>query len=256
MSFKGLDRISLLTLDGRKIIPIVFGAYQAARMNRIRGQADLVHRDGTFYLYATIDLPEPPVIDADEFLGVDLGIVNLATDSDGTTYSGAQVIGLRKRHERLRAKLQRKGTKGAKRLLKKRRRKESRFQSWVNHNISKQVVAKAKGTARGIALENLKGIRSRCTVKKAQRRTHHSWAFHQLRRFIEYKARVAGIPVVLVDPHNTSRTCPNCLHIDKDNRKSQSLFSCVQCSFSGNADYIAAENIRRAASKPATLLAA
>jgi len=131
--------------------------------------------------------------------------------------------------------------------LKKRRRKESRFARDVNHRISKKLVAKAKDTGCGIALEDLKGIRKRITVRRPQRRIQHSWAFSQLRLFVEYKAKLAGVRVVLVDPRNTSQTCPVCGCVDKANRPSQSLFSCVSCAFSGHADRIAAENIRRAA---------
>jgi IS605 OrfB family transposase len=88
---------------------------------------------------------------------------------------------LRKRHFKLRQRLQKKGTKSAKRLLKKRRQKEARFARDVNHWIAKELVKRAQGTGRGIALEDLKGIRERVTVRKSQRRQHHSWAFNQLR---------------------------------------------------------------------------
>ena len=77
------------------------------------------------------------------------------------------------------------------------------------------------------------------------------WSFDQLRTFIEYKAKQAGVPVVAVDPRNTSRTCPCCGHIDKAGalwaRKTQDKFLCVDCGFSGLADYIAAINIGRRA---------
>jgi IS605 OrfB family transposase len=187
-----------------------------------------------------------PVANAD-WLGVDLGLVNLAVDSDGTVYSGAQVRALRRRHARLRTKLQAKGTRGAKRRLRARRRKESRFATHVNHTLSKRLVAQAQGTQRGIALEDLTGIRARITARKAQRRDLHSWAFYQLRQFVSYKAIRAGVRLVLVDPRNTSRTCPACGYCSKDNRKSQSKFLCVNCGLAGLADHIAAENIRRAA---------
>ncbi|CAB1129488.1 protein of unknown function [Candidatus Hydrogenisulfobacillus filiaventi] len=173
--------------------------------------------------------------------------VNIATDSDGETYSGGHLNGLRKRHAKLRQRLQQKGTKSAKRLLKKRRRKEHRFATDVNHRIAKRLVAKAKDTGRGIALEDLTGIRDRITVKKAQRRRQHSWAFYQLRTFVSYKAKLAGVPVALVDPRNTSRTCPLCGLIDKRNRPDQAHFRCIGCGFAGPADTIAAGNIARRA---------
>lgn len=244
LSWKGLDRVSILTLQGRILVPIVFGEYQAARLKRIRGQADLIYRDGTFYLAVIVDVPEPPQGTPKEFLGVDLGICNIAADSDGELFSGGHLNGLRHRYARIRQRLQKKGTQSAKRLLKKRRHRESRFVANVNHRIAKMLVAKAKDTGRGIAIEDLKGIRDRITVSKAQHRTQHSWAFHQLRSFIEYKARLAGVPVVLVNPRNTSRTCPHCGCIDKRNRPGRDHFRCVTCGFAGPADTIAAVNIR------------
>lgn len=247
LSWKGLDKVSILTLAGRQIIPTRIGGYQEARIDRKIRQSDLVLRDGVFYLAVVVDAPEPTPDDPTGYLGVDLGIVNIAADSDGNIYSGNQVNGLRKRQSKLRAKLQAKGTKAAKRLLVKRSRKEKRFAANINHTISKRVVAKAKDTGRGIALEDLGGIRDRITVRHSQRRQHHSWAFRQLRTFIEYKAKLAGVVVKLVDPRNTSRTCPICGCIDKRNRPSQSVFSCVSCGFSSTADTVAATNISRRA---------
>ena len=66
MSFKGLTQVSLMCLDGRELIPMRYGAYQAARLDRAKGQADLILRDGRFYLYVTVDLPTAPPIDAQE----------------------------------------------------------------------------------------------------------------------------------------------------------------------------------------------
>jgi len=119
----------------------------------------------------------------------------------------------------------------------------------VNHCISKKIVAKAKGTRRAIALEDLRGIRRRVTARRSQRAALHSWSFHDLRQKIEYKAKLVGVPVFLVDPANTSITCPDpvCGHIDKRNRIHQSTFSCVVCGFAGPADHIAVINIGRRA---------
>ena len=247
MSWKGLDRVSLLTLAGRLVIPVRFGPYQAARLDRRQGQADLLFRDGKWFLAVTVDAPAAESLDPEGVLGVDLGLVNVATDSDGNQYTGALLLGTRRRHRRTRTRLQGKGTKSAKRLLKQRRRKEARFQRHQNHVISKEIVAGAKDTKRAIALEDLTGIRERIRSRKPQRATLSSWAFAQLRTFIAYKAQAAGVPVVLVDPRNTSRTCPACGHCEQANRKSQHQFLCVACGCAGHADHFAAENIRRAA---------
>lgn len=74
-SFPRIDRASLLTLDGRVEVPFRFGAYQEARLDRIRGQADLLYRKGTFYLACTVDAPEPTPDETSEYLGVDLGVL-------------------------------------------------------------------------------------------------------------------------------------------------------------------------------------
>jgi IS605 OrfB family transposase len=118
-------------------------------------------------------------------------------------------------------------------------------------------VATAQRTGRGIALEDLTGIRDRVTARRRQRARLHNWLFFQLRSFIEYEARLAVVPVVLVDPRNTSRTCPVCRCIDKRNRPTQARFSCISCGFAAPADVVAARNIRAraAVNQPNELLA-
>ena len=238
------DRVSIWTMKGRQTIPYACGPRQRELMAFRQGETDLTLRDQTFYLNVVVDVEELPLLEAQDVLGIDLGIVNILADSDGETYSGGTVNGLRKRHAKLRARLQSKGTHSSRRLLQKRRRKESLFGRDANHCISKQVVLKAQRTNRAIALEDLQGIRQRVRVGKGQRRQHHSWSFNQLRSFISYKARLSGVPVVLVDPRNTSRTCPACGLVDKASRVSQAWFSCVRCDFAGPADTFAARNIR------------
>ncbi|MEV4752962.1 RNA-guided endonuclease TnpB family protein [Streptosporangium sp. NPDC049248] len=249
LTWKGSEAVSLLTVSGRVVVPVLYrGRWLQSAGATLRGQADLVYRDGVFFLAVVVEVPEPSRQEEPQgWLGVDLGIVNLATDSTGEPYSGKGVRAARRRNARLRAKLQAKGTKSAKRLLKRRRRKESRFARNVNHVIAKKLVGKAKDTRQGIALEDLQGIRDRVTVRKAQRADLHSWGFHQLRTFVTYKAALAGVVVRLVDPRNTSRTCPGCGHIDKRNRPTRDEFCCVSCGLAGQADHIAAINIGRRA---------
>jgi IS605 OrfB family transposase len=236
--------VSIWTVDGRERIPFVCGERQRRLLAGQRGESDLVYRDGRWYLFATCEVADAPPIETADVLGVDLGIKNIAADSDGRLWAGGHINGLRRRHARLRQRLQKKGTKAARRLLKMRRRRERRFATDTNHTISKALVREAEGTGRGIALEDLQGIRSRVTVQRSQRRTLHSWSFNQLRQFVAYKAPPAGVPVVYVDPRNTSRTCPACGHCDKRNRPTQARFQCVACSLAGLADTIAAKNIR------------
>jgi putative transposase len=237
------SQVSLWTTNGRIKIPFVCGDKQSELLKTRQGESDLILFRDECYLSATCDVAEPEPIQSEGVLGVDLGVVNIAVDSDGTVYSGKTINNVRIRHRRLRTKLQKKGTHSAKRLLKKLAGKEARFAKDVNHTISKHVVRLAQGTRRAIALEDLKGIRKRVTVRRDQRATLHSWSFFQLRMFLAYKAQLAGVTVIPVDPRNTSRTCPQCGCVDKRNRPSQSKFSCVVCGYSGLADHIAARNI-------------
>jgi IS605 OrfB family transposase len=252
MSFKGIDRVSLLTLQGRVVIPFILGSYQAERMPQAKGQCDLVLReDGKWFLIVTIDVPEGAPIPVTDFTGVDLGLAKIATDSDGGKRSGEGVEKTRQKRNTVRKRVQSKGTKEGRKRLKRQRRKEARFRRHHNHCISKTIVSDAKRTGRGIALEDLKGIRDRVTARGNDARHRlGGWAFGQLRGFLEYKARLAGVPIEPVDPRDTSRTCAECGHCERANRKSQSEFSCRSCGHEAHADVNAARNIRdRAISK-------
>ncbi len=147
--------VSIWTVAGRlKGVPFVAGDHQRKLLAHRKGESDLLCRDGKWYLYATCEVPEPSQTSPAGFVGVDLGIVNIATTSDGDRHAGKHLNRVRHRNQRLRGKLQKKGTKSAKRLLKRRRRKEARFAADTNHVISKRIVAEAKRTGRGVALED------------------------------------------------------------------------------------------------------
>ncbi len=239
------QRVSIWTLGGRETIAFTCGEYQKMLLQYQDGESDLVFRSGTFYLFTTCEVPEDAPIDLEGFLGVDLGIKNIATDSDGNIHAGHHLLNVRHRYRRLRRKLQKKCTDSARRKLKERSGRESRFARDTNHCISKQLVKTAKGTGRGIALEDLSGIRDRVTVSRRRRDELHNWSFQQLRDFVSYKAKRSGVLVVLVDPRNTSRECSVCGHIDKANRPNQATFKCTSCGHVSHADVNAAINIGR-----------
>ncbi len=121
--------------------------------------------------------------------------------------------------------------------------RERRFQSWVNHNISKKIIQQAKNEQALVAIEDLTGIRERTNQKprnKTERRRSNSWAFYQLRMFLEYKGLKDGVEVVSVPPAYTSQTCNRCLHIGL---RSQKLFKCGNCELSCDADLNGAKMI-------------
>ncbi|MED5812162.1 transposase [Mycolicibacterium sp. 050232] len=269
--------VSIWTVDGRlKNLRFIGDADQVSllRAHR-RGETDLVIRRRrkmglVAFLVATIDVPEPSVRTGENlnnpagWIGVDLGIENIAVTSDrplaaelmATYGAGApggaagrgSVKDRRTRNRELRQKLQAKNTKSAKRLLRQRARREARFAADVNHQISKRIVAEAERTGRGIAVEELTGIRERVRLRKPQRATHSSWAFAQLGTFLTYKAARAGVPIVAVDPAYTSQRCTACGYTDKRNRTSQAQFVCRDCGYTAeHADILGADNIARRA---------
>jgi putative transposase len=242
----GIDRVSIMTLQGRIKLPTRIGEYQKARFDRVKGQSDLIYRNGIFYLIVVVDAPEKSEYDPVGALGVDLGIENIAVDSDRQIFESKKVEQTRQNYNKQRSILQKVGTKSAKRKLKKISGRERRFKKDTNHVISKAIVSKAKGTTRAIGMEDLTNIRSRATVKgrHSQRDRHSKWAFGELRNFVTYKAKKQGVPLKIVNSKNTSRQCPKCGYIDKRNRKTRNEFECLQCGYKEMADYVAALNIR------------
>ncbi|CAA9254686.1 MAG: Putative transposase or IS (ACLAME 318) [uncultured Cytophagales bacterium] len=238
--------VSIWTLEGRQKIAFVCGERQRQLLQTQQGESDLCLVKGKFLVNATCIVEEPTLEDVKDVLGVDLGIVKLATDSSGESFSGEAVENTRKRYGKLRAALQSCGTKSAKRHLKKLSRKQAKFQADTNHVISKKLVLKAKAQKSALSIESLTGIRKgeKKRLRKTQRAKHSNWAFSQLRLFLTYKAKRYGVELVTIQPQYTSQRCYCCGYIEKANRKSQSHFECVSCGYSNNADINAALNIR------------
>jgi putative transposase len=240
-----LDRVSLNTISGRVVCRMLPGHRQHTMLVDPAwtiGGADLVWRDGTYYLHVTQTSATPDADGSGGVLGVDLGMVSLATDSDGMAVTGGKVKGMRHYFATRRAALQRRGSLSARRRLKTIKRREARYQTDTNHVISKTLVAKAASATKALAVEDLTGINERATVCRDARTWRMGWAFYQLKTFVLYKAAASGVPVIQVDPRNTSRTCSACGYCDPANRHGQS-FLCRRCGTMLNADHNAALNI-------------
>jgi len=241
-----LDRVSLSTVSGRVTCRLLGGKRQHEMLVDPQweiGGADLVWRRGVYYLHVTQSTEAPSITETPDAIGVDLGIVNVATDSTGERFTGARVREVRNRSVKRRAALQRVGTRSAQRRLKQMSGREQRFMKDVNHTISTALVKKAVVWRKALALEDLTGIRDRTMVRREDRDARHSWAFNQLRTYIAYKAAWAGVQVRFVDPAYTSQTCSQCGHGERANRQSQASFQCRQCGCCLNADINAATNI-------------
>jgi putative transposase len=240
----GGKEVSIWTLAGRLKIPFVCGERQKALLAKRQGEVDLMFIRGKWYLAVVCDIPDPEENEIEDVLGVDFGVVNLAYDSNGKCYSGNKVEAARQKYNRRRRGLQKRGSKAAKRRLKKLSGKEARFRKHENHRISKEMVANAERSRCALALEDLTGIRKRTKVRKAQRNRLAGWSFNQLGLFATYKALKAGIPIVFVNPAYTSQGCPECGFICKGNRPTQGNFSCKECGYTAPADFVGACNLR------------
>jgi len=245
-SFKDNEIVSISTISGRQKIPFMLGKYQKQMLFKAIKFCDseLIKQNNKFYLNIVIEIPNEPMKKTKNVLGIDLGIKNIATCSNGKNFSGNKVQSVRNRYQSLRGRLQSKGTKSAKRHLKKISGREKRFQKYINHQISKQIVKFAVQSNSSIALEDLTNIRKTTKHRKNYKRIFHCWAFFQLRQYILYKAQRAGIPIIFINPAYTSQICSSC---GKKGIRNGQNFHCNHCSFQANADFNASLNIQRAA---------
>ena len=222
---------------------IEYTCYRPQLMQYAKGEADLVLIRGKFYLYQTIDIPDEEEEAAENFIGVDMGLTDIVSLSDGTNISSEEVKNIRNRYNKVRGSVQSKGTRNCHKLLKRLKGRERRFTTIVNHRISRQIVAKAKKEHKGIAIEDLKNIRWGMNSKKRNktfRRRSNSWNFYQLRSFLEYKSKINGVQITAIPPAYTSQTCHECGHIGIRHGKH---FRCAHCGNVADADVNAALNI-------------
>lgn len=244
---------SINTLDGRLKL-----CYEKQGMQHFFddtwtfGTAKLVYKHKKWFLHIpmTKEIPELEFTNANNIVGVDLGINFLATtyDSKNKTkfYKGRAVKHKRGQYKALRKQLQMRQTPSARKRLKQIGSRENRYVTDVNHQITKALVDQyPKGTL--FVLEDLSGIRS--TTEKVCVRNRYvsvSWAFYQFRQMLEYKAQLNGQRVIVMDPKYTSQTCPKCGHIERGNRnKKTHTFECRNCHYRSNDDRIGAMNLYR-----------
>jgi putative transposase len=235
-------RMSLV--GGRQTIRFRLLAYSAKYAGYPSDTADLIVRDGRWWLHVVVSIPAPAVEPIDAVVGVDLGLSRPAVTSHNRFLGKRAWKAIEGRLFKLKRALQRKGTRSAKRHLRRVRHKQARFRRDSDHVLSKQIAASVEpGTT--IVLENLTDIRKRVKAKRktATKRHIHSWSFAQLKGLIGYKAEERGCTVVAVDPRHTSQTCSRCGHTARNNRRSRDLFVCRVCSFSLHADLNGARNI-------------
>jgi putative transposase len=244
--------VSLTLLGVREHIKLDVANYQKGKLTGRKPTSAILckHQDGRYYIHIQLTDETPEPIKSDNVIGVDFGRRDIAVTSQGEKWDGKTIEETRDKFSAVRASLQKKVSKGTRttrrrvrNILKRLSGRERRYQSWLNHNISKSLIETAKYQSAIIAIEDLTGIRARTNQKprhKIERRRSNSWAFHQLRSFLEYKGRREGVEVIAVNPAYTSQTCHACHHIGW---RSEKRFKCGNCSWHGDVDVNGAINI-------------
>jgi len=143
--------------------------------------------------------------------------------------------------------------KTAQRLLKKYSGREKAKAKELCHKISREIVDFAKRHNFGIVMEDLKGIRKRVSYGRRLNRRLHSWNFRRLQFYIEYKAKLEGLPVEYVNPRGTSSLCPICG--GKLASNGYRLLKCLKCGYENDRDIIACLNMLRMRGAPFPLKA-
>ena len=245
-----VNRCSLATTHGRMELDFTVPSHLLQYVGYKTCSADLCSRKGRFTLHVVVSIPEPDIAPNETVIGIDVGLVHPAVTSERRFLGERRWQEQERRIFRLRRKLQAKGTKSAKRHLKKLSGKLFRQRKDHDHVLSKRMVQNApQGST--LVLENLKDIRATSKMGRGKqnknvetKRRFHRWSFEQFHGFLSYKAAWHGIQVVKIDPRHTSQTCSKCGQQHRSNRRSQSLFKCHECGYFLNADLNASYNIR------------
>ncbi len=205
-----------------------------------------------------VDQPLPRSCTA---VGIDMGIARFATLSDG---SHLEPLNSFKRHETALRKAQQALSRKTKfsnnwkqakahiqrihsRIGNTRRDYLHKATTTISQNhamvcIEDLQVRNMSKSAAGTTEQPGRDVRAKSGLNKAI--LDQGW--FEFRRQLDYKLAWNGGYLIAVPPHNTSRTCPACDHVSKDNRKTQAQFQCVECGFKEHADLVGAINVLRA----------
>jgi len=246
------NMLSMNTINGRihvKVYGLSNNTYFDCSWTLGTGKVVRNEKHWFFHVSASKEVPEFQLSRLKHIVGIDRGLRQILTtyDEKGQTrfVNGSFIAKKRNHYAKLRARLQAKGTKSAKRRLRSLSERESRWMSDVNHRLSKTLV-KTYGKQTLFVLEDLTGVTFNTvhSRRKKRRYEHHSWSFYDLEQKLKYKAYLNASDVILVNTHYTSQRCPKCGNIDKSNRhKNIHQYICSDCGYSSNDDRIGAMNI-------------
>lgn len=250
-SFKD-DVLSMNTINGRIKVK-VYGLFESPYFDGswTLGTGNVVQNGKHWFFHVSVskEVTEFQLAHLKHVVGIDRGLRQIITsyDEKGQTrfVNGGFITKKRRHYAKLRARLQAKNTKSAKRRLRSLSGRENRWMSDVNHQLSKTVV-ETYGKQTIFVLEDLTGVTFNTvhSRKKEHRYEHRSWLFYDLEQKLRYKAHLNESEVVLVNARYTSQRCPKCGSIDKTNRnKNTHRYTCSKCGYSSNDDRVGAMNI-------------
>ncbi|KKM60775.1 hypothetical protein LCGC14_1538420 [marine sediment metagenome] len=239
-SYTGMG-IKLSTSQGRIEIPLVHYPFIDGEWKNLKPTCQLQYKASKdeWYILALFDVISKPKTSGNEVLGIDRGIKQTAVLSNNQFVNSKHTRKIKSKYSHLRHRLAKKGTKSAKRLLKKISGKEHRFVKDANHCIAKMIINLPFDI---FVLEQL-SIRPKKRLGKSFNRRLMGWSWKQLEQFLTYKAELAGKKVEYVDARYTSQKCSRCDHIKRSSRRGI-LFKCAKCGFQLHADLNAARNIK------------
>ncbi len=260
-SFKSEQQLSILSLDGRVVVPYtgyskhVALLQQGAEIGAAKLWYDKPRKQ--FYLLVSleVEIADPTPESHRAVAGVDVGVRYLAvtstTKGDPSFHSGKKIVPKANHYARLRKRLQKKGTRSATRRLVAISGRERRLKQDANHVVSNRIVTRHPNSL--IGLENLTDIRERTRRKHGKKATkkqrkanaaYSKWSFAELHGMIAYKALLYGSMAIKVDAHYTSKACPMCGHTCAENRPNKGLlFICQNCHYTLHSDLVGARNI-------------
>lgn len=261
-AFRNSDprRIKVDSINGRiKLTKLGYIRYRNSRivLGEVRS-ATVSQHAGKWYVSILTKREVEQSVPRGPAVGIDVGVARFATLSDGSYI--APLASFRQHEQRL-ARYQRRMARKVKGSANWKKAKDhiqriharianarSDFLHKASNTISKNhamiavedlKISNMSKSAKGTADAPGRNVRAKSGLNKSI--LDQGWG--EFRRQLEYKTAWRGGYFVAVDPKNTSRTCPCCGHVSKDNRKTQALFACVNCGHEANADHVGALNV-------------
>jgi putative transposase len=224
--------ISCLKLHLENTIPVEFEKINHAEIDK-----EFVHISVTV-------TEQPEMIPYENIIGVDRNTTGHIAVSANLTTGQVRMMGKKAQHthtkyRQLRTAMQ---NDGQYRKVARIKSRESRIVKDLNHKISRKLVDMANVQHAALVFEKLTGIRNTKKQSLSFKPSLHSWSFYQLQTFIEYKAKLLGVPVIYVDPAYTSQDCSRC---GARGQRYKKAFKCPACGHADHADVNAAFNIAK-----------